>query len=254
MIPEDHPRFHSLMIRHRLEEGMWDRIVAPAGLIAHGRGEAFDYIIGEITTDMARRSIRASAALFLLSERPVISVNGNVAVLVPDEIRRLSEILDAPVEINLFYRSEERIRAIEEHLRKYGLDNIYGCEPDYYDTIPELSSNRRIVDRRGILVADTVFVPLEDGDRTEALKRMGKRVITVDLNPMSRTSLAADITIVDNITRCLDILVDEIKGLKNSDEDNLRGILSSFDNRVNLKETLNYMSERLRKLTPGDLS
>ena len=31
--------------------------------------------------------------------------------------------------------------------------------------------------------ADTVLVPLEDGDRTEALVKMGKTVVAIDLNP-----------------------------------------------------------------------
>ena len=65
--------------------------------------------------------------------------------------------------------------------------------------IRELSSNRRRVDPKGIQKSDIVMVPLEDGDRTEALKKLGKTIITVDLNPISRTSLNADITIVDNI-------------------------------------------------------
>mgnify|MGYP006179153607 CR=1 FL=1 len=34
---------------------------------------------------------------------------------------------------------------------------------------------RRRVDPEGIFIADTVFVPLEDGDRTEALAKMGKK-------------------------------------------------------------------------------
>lgn len=48
-----------------------------------------------------------------------------------------------------------------------------------------------------------VLVPLEDGDRTEALRRMGKTVIAIDLNPLSRTSRAANITIVDNVIRAV---------------------------------------------------
>ena len=50
-------------------------------------------------------------------------------------------------------------------------------------------------------------VPLEDGDRCEALVRNGKRVITVDLNPLSRTARTSQITIVDNLVRCLPLLV-----------------------------------------------
>ncbi|MHA1248829.1 MAG: hypothetical protein ACTSRP_02440 [Candidatus Helarchaeota archaeon] len=48
-IPDDHPRAESLRIRHKVQKGFEDKVVATAGLFAHGRGEAFDYIIGEKT-------------------------------------------------------------------------------------------------------------------------------------------------------------------------------------------------------------
>jgi len=70
-----------------------------------------------------------------------------------------------------------------------------------------LKSNRRIVDPDGIFMADVVFVPLEDGDRTIALKKMNKKVITVDLNPLSRTSTTSDISIVDNVVRSIPHLI-----------------------------------------------
>jgi 4-phosphopantoate--beta-alanine ligase len=46
-IPENHPRYLNLKYRHKIIEGMEKLIVAEAGLIAHGRGECFDYIFGE---------------------------------------------------------------------------------------------------------------------------------------------------------------------------------------------------------------
>ncbi|WP_250635812.1 phosphopantothenate/pantothenate synthetase family protein [Candidatus Nitrosarchaeum limnium] len=70
-----------------------------------------------------------------------------------------------------------------------------------------LDSARRIVDKNGIFAADVVIVPLEDGDRTIALRKAGKKVITFDLNPLSRTSQTANITIVDNVTRAIDLLI-----------------------------------------------
>ena len=51
--------------------------------------------------------------------------------------------------------------------------------------------------------SDTIFVALEDGDRTESLVKKGKKVISVDLNPLSRTAIASNITIVDNIVRVI---------------------------------------------------
>jgi len=58
---------------------MKNLVVAEAGLIAHGRGECFDYIIGEKTTSMARNAIKAAVATLIIAEKPVISVNGNIA-------------------------------------------------------------------------------------------------------------------------------------------------------------------------------
>lgn len=40
-----------------------------------------------------------------------------------------------------------------------------------------LDSARRIVDKEGIYSADVVVVPLEDGDRTLALKKAGKKLL-----------------------------------------------------------------------------
>jgi 4-phosphopantoate--beta-alanine ligase len=203
LIPKDHPRYQSLSDRHKIIHGMKNLVVAEAGLIAHGRGECFDYILGEITNEIAKKAIRAAVALLLIAKKPVISVNGNTAALVPKELVKLSKITNAPLEINLFYRKEGRIEKIREILEKAGASNILGLDEKNMVEIKELSSNRRKVDAKGIFVADVVFVPLEDGDRTEALKKMNKKVIAVDLNPISRTALWADITIIDNIVRTL---------------------------------------------------
>ena len=53
------------------------------------------------------------------------------------------------------------------------------------------------------------MVPLEDGDRCEALVAMGKTVIVIDLNPLSRSAKMGSITIVDELTRVVqNMLVD----------------------------------------------
>ena len=64
-IPKDHPRHQSLQYRHKIIEGMKDLVVAEAGLIAHGRGECFDYIIGEKTSESAKKAMEAAVALLL---------------------------------------------------------------------------------------------------------------------------------------------------------------------------------------------
>jgi 4-phosphopantoate--beta-alanine ligase len=235
-IPKDHPRAKSLHTRELLVDGFRRGIVAAEGLIAHGRGEAFDYLLGEKTTETAQAAIDAAAALLLVSKRPVISVNGNLAALCPRDVVRLAENTGARIEVNLFYRTDERERAIMQELKKQGAKEVLGVGPRASARIPELQSERRRVDPEGIFAADTVFVPLEDGDRTQALVKLGKKVITVDLNPVSRTAVSSNISIVDNIVRVMPALVKSVASLKGSKS--LRKIVDQFDNKSNLRQSL----------------
>lgn len=187
-------------------EGVRTGITSQQGLIAHGRGEAYDYLIGERTRSFAETAIKASVAALMLAERPVISVNGNAAALVPGELVRLSRIIEAPLEINLFHHSNARIDAIDNHLKRYGSGDV--LKPGSDTVIEGMKSDRRFINPSGIAVADVVFVPLEDGDRCGALRAAGKSVIAVDLNPLSRTSRDASITIVDNVVRAVPRMVD----------------------------------------------
>jgi 4-phosphopantoate--beta-alanine ligase len=240
-VPEDHPRYLSLKYRHDIIEGMRKLVVAEAGLIAHGRGECFDYILGEQTNETAKKAIKAAIALLILAKYPIISVNGNTAALCPKELVSLSKILNIPLEINLFYRKEGRIDAIKKILEDAGATDLLGIDEDKMVEIKELSSNRRKVDPRGIKIADIVFVPLEDGDRTEALKKIGKKVIAVDLNPISRTSIWADITIVDNIVRTMPKMIDFARRFKKLSKKELEEIVSQFNNRKNIEDTLDII-------------
>ncbi len=247
-LPKDHPRYLSLSVRHNITKGFDDNIVAKAGLIAHGRGEAFDYLVGERTNPPAHEAIKVAAAALLLAEHPVISVNGNVVALVPEALVKLSRITKSKLEVNLFYHTDERVKAIREYLINAGAQEILGLDPENQVTIPELSSLRRHVDPQGIYVSDLVLVPLEDGDRTEALKKFGKKVIAIDLNPLSRTAQWADITIVDNIIRCLPLLVEEAEKLENVSKEILQNLVHDFDNKKNLSEMITIMSEYLLDL------
>ncbi|MGQ4833590.1 MAG: 4-phosphopantoate--beta-alanine ligase [Candidatus Asgardarchaeia archaeon] len=249
LIPEDHPRAWSLKIRHKLVEGLKKNIVTESGLIAHGRGEAFDYIIGEKTIPPAEHAIKAAVAKILLASHPVLSVNGNVAALVPKEMIELARVTNAKIEVNIFYRTPGRLEAIAEELRRNGAEEILGIDKDYWTEIPEISSFRRVVDKRGIYSADVVFVPLEDGDRTEALRKIGKEVIAVDLNPLSRTAQWANITIVDNIVRCVPLMIKYAKEMKKYDKDKLEEILRKYSNRETLKSVIAHIKNRLEELS-----
>lgn len=243
---ESHPRYLSLLAREKLVTGFKRGLVASEGLIAHGRGECFDYLIGECTIESAKAAVNAASATLLLARYPVISINGNVTALCVDQVCQLNRSLEnSAVEINLFYYTKERERLISEEFKKYGLLKIFGIDPKNLVSIPELESNRRFVDRNGISKADVVFVPLEDGDRTIALKRMNKKVITVDLNPLSRTALSSDITIVDNIVRVIPQLIECIKyHKKHSSENDLKELLEGFDNLDGLKKALEVMKSK----------
>ena len=229
--PKDHPRYKSLLARERLVDA--SEFVAKQGLIAHGRGEAFDYLLGEQTCLPALSAIKAAASALIEAKNPVISVNGNVVALAAREVARLSEISGAKVEVNLFHRTPERVAGLTKMMKKVGIDAL-GANAD--DKIPGLSSERAKCCSDGIGSADVVLVPLEDGDRCEALVKMGKKVITIDLNPLSRTAQTAHITIVDELTRCLPLLSDFVKE-KNG--------LDSFNNKQCLTDVLNYMAERI---------
>ena len=243
-IPPQHPRAESLRIREKLIEHYNEGVVASAGLIAHGRGEAFDYLLGEKTTRPALKAIEAAAAALLVAKSAVISVNGNTAALVAEEAVKLARVTRAKIEVNLFYRSPEREKAIERLLKKAGAHEVLGVGQKASARIPELSSERRRVDPHGILVADVVLVPLEDGDRTEALVKMGKKVVAIDLNPLSRTAQKATITIVDNVVRAMPKLVEMSEKLK---KQNLRRG-RFFDNEKNLAESIALIEKRLSKL------
>jgi 4-phosphopantoate---beta-alanine ligase len=219
-----------------LVNGFKRGLVMPQGLIAHGRGEAYDYLIGERTTNTARRAIRTAAAMLLLSKWPVISVNGNIAALCPSTVVELAKVTGAAIEVNLFYRAEEREMAIKGELEMHGAKEVLGVGSRASARIPELQSERRHVDPEGIYIADTVLVPLEDGDRTEALVKMNKTVIAVDLNPLSRTSRAANITIIDNVVRAMPALVEAARRLRGNKS--LKKIIDNFDNKRNLLESL----------------
>jgi 4-phosphopantoate--beta-alanine ligase len=228
-VPESHPRYNSLKLREKLIGGYKTGIVAEAGLIAHGRGEAFDYLLGETTVHEAELAEMAAASFLKKAKNPVISVNGNVAALCPSEIVELANEIPAKLEVNLFHRTEERMNIIIGHLKEHGAEFVLGADPDAH--IPGLAHSRALCVKEGIYSADVVLVPLEDGDRAQALRDMGKTTIVIDLNPLSRSAQAACVTIIDEVTRAIPNITRFIKGMKEG------APTSDFYNKSNL-ETL----------------
>jgi 4-phosphopantoate--beta-alanine ligase len=235
------------MIREQLQQAMHDGIVHETGLIAHGRGEAFDYLIGEQTIPSADEAARTSAAALVLAKNPVISVNGNVATLAGRECVALAKYLEAKLEVNLFHRTAERMNKISELLKQKGAKQVYGFAADA--RIPGLDHNRARCDHEGIYTSDVVLVPLEDGDRCQALKQMKKTVIAIDLNPLSRTANTASITIVDNLIRALPNIHRWSKELQNWDSMKLKQIVQEWDNMKLLTDSIRFVSKRLNSLS-----
>ena len=238
MIPEDHPRYRSLAVRERLARCAQEGIVTLEGLTAHGRGEAFDYLMGEETRPAALRAEQVAAALLLSAEHPVISVNGNTAALAAGLIAGLQEASGAAVEVNLFHRTPERIAKITRLLEDQGVRVLTGVP----ERLLPLSHDRALCLSGGIGSADVVLVPLEDGDRCQALCGMGKKVIAIDLNPLSRTARSADLTIVDELTRAIPAITQFCREL---DRTQAGALSKGFDNREFLQEAVRDIIRRL---------
>ena len=238
MIPKSHPRYESLLLRDKMVKAAKKGYLADSAMIAHGRGEAFDYLIGERTTYPAKRAMYVAVAALLLSNNPVISVNGNATALAVEEIIELANSVGAKIEINLFYRTDDRVKIITQIYKDLGYDKILGTLDDDIEYLNDIKNNRASASKTGIYSADTVLIPPEDGDRAEILKKSGKNIITIDLNPLSRTSKMSDVSIMDNIVRAIPFMTKIAEDLKTQDKQVLMEIVNDFDNEENLKESL----------------
>ena len=225
-IPDSHPRKSSLLSRQKMVEAAKRGLLADSAMIAHGRGEAYDYLLGERTTESASLAIREAAARLLDADSPVISMNGNSTVLAGEEAIKIAAIVGCPVEVNIYYRTDERMSGLVRELESLKESLLATSPPEDKEAISEvdilgmvsdgrirgLEGPRSLCSARGIEKADVVLVPLEDGDRCEALIALGKEVIAIDLNPLSRTSRTATVTIVDEVSRALRGIVNELSG------------------------------------------
>jgi 4-phosphopantoate--beta-alanine ligase len=227
------------MKRDKLIEAYKTGMVAEAGMIAHGRGEAFDYLLGECTIPEAEEAEMVAASLLLNAKNPVISINGNVAALCPEALVELANAIPAKLEVNIFYRTDERMKKLVKHLEDHGAKNVLGLEPDAQ--IPGLEHARGLCTKEGIFSADVILVPLEDGDRAQALRKMGKTTIVIDLNPLSRTARAASVTIVDEITRAIPNIMEFAAEMKGQP-------VPRFDNAVNLRKAIDRITNALFEL------
>ena len=242
-VPDNHPRAKSLKMRDRLVEGMHRGVVTETGMIAHGRGEAFDYLLGEKTHPFAITALETASAMLILARHPVISINGNVAALAFEELVQLERgHPKLRFEVNVFHFSRERAEAIVTFLQEKGMKRALNSAEGNPEILAELQSARRLMHQEGIAKADVVLVGLEDGDRCEALIASGRKVIVIDLNPLSRSAQKAHVTIVDEVTRALALLNQQIERDADQPPDVLQNRIQSFSQR----ETLELAVTRIR--------
>ena len=230
------------MTRERLAEMVEKGLVTPTGLISHGRGEAYDYLMGEKSTEPAKEAERVAAAYLLRAKNPVVCINGNAAALDADNLIRLAEAVPAKIEVNLFHRTPERMEGIISYLESKGAKDVLGRDPDC--RIPGLNHDRALCTKEVIFDSDVIIVPIEDGDRAEALVSMGKVVISIDLNPLSRTSRTATVPISDEMTRALENIIMYIGELRGDDEAILK-ILDGYSSRNNRRDTVRCICDSL---------
>ena len=174
---------------------------------------------------------KAAAAHLLNARNPVVCVNGNAAALDPKGLISLAEAVPAKIEVNLFHRTPERMEGLISYLEENGAREVLGREPD--SRIPGISHDRALCTSEGIFNSDVILVPIEDGDRAQALVAMGKVVISIDLNPLSRTSKAATVPISDEMSRALENISHFMDELRNDGESIIKTIkdFSADDNR-----------------------
>ena len=58
VVDPSHPRYESLMLRKKVADAGLKGMLADSAMIAHGRGEAFDYLLGEQTIPSALEATR----------------------------------------------------------------------------------------------------------------------------------------------------------------------------------------------------
>lgn len=230
------------MTRERLAEMVERGLVTPTGLISHGRGEAYDYLMGETSTAPALEAEKAAAAYLLNARNPVVCVNGNAAALDPEGLIALAGAIPARMEVNIFHRTPERMEGLISYLESKGAENVLGRDPDR--RIPGLNHDRALCTSEGIYDSDVIIVPIEDGDRAEALVAMGKVVISIDLNPLSRTSKKATVPISDEMSRALENIMGFIEELRGDTEAILK-TMDGFSNTDNRRETVRAICDRL---------
>ena len=132
------------------------------------------------TTASAAKATREAYARLHAAKHPVISVNGNTVALAGRDLLHLAASLSCPLEVNIFYRTQARMDGLISRLEAWcdedGLEwRCSAVEPT--GASPGWKALERSAMLQASLPRTVVLVPLEDGDRCEALVAMGKTVL-----------------------------------------------------------------------------
>src|SRR3989442_762828 len=155
-IPRSHPRYDSLVRRERLVRAWKEGVAVPEGLIAHGRGEAWDYLFQEETRASALVAESAAVVHLLAAGRTLISLNGT-------KVRRA-----------LARSSQRATIPIVDELTSEILNNKKVVEELKADPA-EVGRIRRAYRRNGNLGAVFSFLECRHTDIRRSLFRGGKR-------------------------------------------------------------------------------
>jgi 4-phosphopantoate--beta-alanine ligase len=76
---------------------------------------------------------------------------------------------------------------------------------------------------------------------------MGKKVIAIDLNPLSRTAKTASVTIVDNIVRAVPNMEKMAREMRDMPRAELEEMVEEFHNATSLSRALEEMMEYVKR-------
>jgi 4-phosphopantoate--beta-alanine ligase len=74
---------------------------------------------------------------------------------------------------------------------------------------------------------------------------MGKKVIAIDLNPLSRTARKATVSIVDNILRAVPNLTEQARKLSKESRADLEKMMMEYDNQKALAGSVQEIRDHL---------
>ena len=74
---------------------------------------------------------------------------------------------------------------------------------------------------------------------------MGKKVIAIDLNPLSRTARKATVSIVDNILRAVPNLTEQARTLSKESRADLEKMVREYDNQKVLAGSVQEIRDHL---------